>query len=288
MQNDTVLWLNGETEPRIIPAGHQTKSPLVNQTVAFFETMRFQQGKIPIIHEHFARMLNSERVTYIDSPRSVSVDRVLDLLNNHDPRYLVSPADKTPFRVRLTVYEPLDNATKGAPVMWSLTKSPLAESLPFRLTLSSVTRFEPNPNMLSAKTGHRAQYNMALNEAIGRGFDDALMLSDTGFISETTIANLFWYSGGQFFYPSRSCYPLEGIGLRMLLNALNNCEISHQAVESTLPQLLQADVVWIINALRGPVPVAAVDQHLFRSASDNTPNPASIYWDYIKNGIGFE
>lgn len=54
-------------------------------------------------------------------------------------------------------------------------------------------------------------YIIAAREARSKGFMDGIMLNLKGYISETTIANLFWVEGGQIFTPSEECDLYPGI-----------------------------------------------------------------------------
>ena len=287
MHPETKIWINGRLSVRNTPGTTGAETLNQNLPEAYFETMRLEGNRIPLIHQHFSRLSRGEQVTGVPVPDDLTEHTVLNLLNFPEAKQNLTSKVSPVYRVRLTVYGPNDASLHDDErIRWSLTKTPLFNSgSPFRLCVSSIARVETSLLVLTAKTGRRNHYTEALKEALELGFDDALMLSDKGFVSETTIANLFWYSGDSFHCPEPECFPLEGIGLRAFANALSGQEIKLNTVAYTLDELLQAEAVWMINALRGPVPVASINQHRFGPASSNIPDPAAIYWDFIDKGI---
>lgn len=80
-----------------------------------------------------------------------------------------------------------------------------------KLCLSKWCKPAPNASPYTAKTaGVYTLATMVKNEAVARGFDDALMLDSDGNITEATTSNLFFIFGNELHTPIPDCF-LNGI-----------------------------------------------------------------------------
>src|ERR1700694_3542339 len=81
-----------------------------------------------------------------------------------------------------------------------------------RAKVSSWQRHDPNPVPTAAKgTGMYINSSMAKMEALKAGYDEAIMLSPHGFVSECTGENVFIVKRGRVVPPPASAGALEGI-----------------------------------------------------------------------------
>jgi len=109
----------------------------------------------------------------------------------------------------------------------------------------------------------------ARRAALAAGCDDALLVDASGAVLEGATSNVFAVSGGRIFTPALACAILPGVARANVLR-LPACGDAEQGV-LTLPQLLEADEVFVTNALLGVMPVARIDQRNF----DLTQNPVT-------------
>ena len=81
-----------------------------------------------------------------------------------------------------------------------------------RMKISSWQRHDPNAMPPAAKgTGMYINSSMAKIEALKAGYDEAILLSPQGYVSECTGENLFVVQGGRIITPPLSAGALEGI-----------------------------------------------------------------------------
>ncbi len=132
---------------------------------------------------------------------------------------------------------------------WSIEREPLTETTasrsesPVLLAIDTETTQSDDP-FCCHKTTFRRHYL----EAIARhpGVDDVVMVNEFGHAIETTIANLAYRLGEQWFVPPLSDGGLAGIGRRVALRDGSIQERSIAAVD-----LAVCDELAVVNDLRG-------------------------------------
>ena len=81
-----------------------------------------------------------------------------------------------------------------------------------RMMISSWQRHDPNAMPPAAKgCGHYINSQMAKVQAVRAGYDEAILLSPQGYVSECTGENLFLVRNGVIVTPPTSAGALEGI-----------------------------------------------------------------------------
>ena len=126
------------------------------------------------------------------------------------------------------------------------------------------TKRIPNTSLPSSfKLSNNINYMTAARQASEKGADDALMQTVDGFISETTIANLFWFDGDIIYTPSTDCDLLPGITRKVLISLIEKLGYEIKQGKFKPPELLEAQAVWICNSVREILPVAEVGDSKF-------------------------
>lgn len=128
-------------------------------------------------------------------------------------------------------------------------------------------------------------YILAAREAAAHGSDDALMLSSDGFVSETTIANIFWKHHGEVFTPSDDCDLLPGVTRALLMQILGDAGYPVKCGRYTPDHLEQADTVWVCNSVREIAPVMRLDAHSFEPDRAFLTDLYEHYQQYKKGNI---
>jgi aminodeoxychorismate lyase len=105
----------------------------------------------------------------------------------------------------------------------------------------------------------------ARREAIGRGGDMALLLTESGLISGCDSANIFWLADGSVFTPSPQCGIRNGVMRRRVMCWLEEAGHSVRECETELTALQAATTVWITNAVTGVTPVSKIDTRSFQN-----------------------
>ncbi len=100
-------------------------------------------------------------------------------------------------------------------------------------------------------------YN-ASQEAVARGYDEAILLNSRGELVEGARTNLFWIKKQTVFTPATRCGCLNGITRQLVGKCVRSMGLSFRAVEAYTHQLLDADEAFLTNSLHGVMPLVRV------------------------------
>jgi branched-chain amino acid aminotransferase len=139
---------------------------------------------------------------------------------------------------------------------------PPRDPRPLSLTVSP-NRINTASPLAGVKATAYVERLMALDEARGRGFDEAVMLNERGEVVEATAANLFWARGGELFTPSLATGCLAGVTRRFVLEAAARRRIRVTEGSYPLVALGEADEVFATNSAWGLQAVAELDIHRY-------------------------
>jgi len=138
-----------------------------------------------------------------------------------------------------------------------------------RTCVSSWRRIDDNSAPARAKlTGVYVSSALAKSEALGNGFDEAIMLTQDGHVAEGSAENVFIVREGVVHTPPFSDAILEGITRKSLIELLRD-ELRIEVVERTIDrsELYAADEVFFSGTAVGVSPVIEVDR---RPVADGT------------------
>lgn len=104
------------------------------------------------------------------------------------------------------------------------------------------------------KTTNREWLDAARLDAASEGADDVLLLSEEGFVAESSIWSVFWWEGGKLAAPPMAFGVLPGVARARLAH------IAGELLESRLPGAELAHLgAFAANAGRGIVPLVELD-----------------------------
>lgn len=215
-----------------------------------FETMKFRNGRLILMDEHFARLWKGMQLLQFEIPRLFSPDllqqQILDLLkkNGH-----------TAARIRITV-------VRGDGGLYDAKNTPqyIIQSWPLEENTGKW-----NDNGLQAgiyrdakkmadafancKHNNYLPYFMAAHFAKANKLNDAIILNNSGRICDSTIANVFIVKNGEVITPALSEGCVAGVMRKFLLQALpvHGITITESAV--TEEMLLDANEVFFTNSI---------------------------------------
>ena len=132
------------------------------------------------------------------------------------------------------------------------TERPVASLAPVRLVTSSVLhRAYPH------KTTDRGQFDRALAEAMGRGADDALLLTAGGaYLAECAAWALFWWEDGRVVAPALELGILPSVARARVAELAGGRGLEARRVGV---DRIRGRSLFVGNAVRGLVPVASLD-----------------------------
>lgn len=128
------------------------------------------------------------------------------------------------------------------------------------------------------KTGDYSERLQKREEIRKLGFDDFLYLGSDGCVAEASVANIIWLKGTKFYAPKESKYILQGIMTTMLQA---NGAVAFQSSSYGLEEVLQADALWLVNAVTGPQRIISIDDRNFDPKLPQV-DLVQLYWQLVK------
>jgi branched-chain amino acid aminotransferase len=241
---------------------------------AVWEGLRLTNGRIFALDEHLARLRRSARALAFSSvPSDASIVEEIR-------RTLAANGMRDGVHIRLTLtrgvkitsgMDPRLNDSGPTLIVLAEFKDPVYDVSGIRLITSSVRR--PAPDCLDPKIHHNNLLPsiLAKIEANVAGADDAVVLDHRGFIAETNATHIFMVASGALLTPTTASCP-EGITRATVLKLAAGAGIVTEVGDYTLPQLYNADEVFVTGTMGGLAPVVAVDG---RVIGDGTAGPVT-------------
>jgi branched-chain amino acid aminotransferase len=141
-----------------------------------------------------------------------------------------------------------------------------------RMKISSWQRHDPNAMPPAAKgTGMYINSSMAKVEALKAGYDEAILLSPQGYVSECTGENIFIVKGGRIITPPQSAGALEGITQRSVFTIARDLDYEVEVGHILRSDLYTAEEAFLTGTAAEVVPIRSVDDRLV--GADGEPGP---------------
>ena len=130
-----------------------------------------------------------------------------------------------------------------------------------RMMVSSWQRHDANAMPPAAKgCGHYINSQMAKVQALKAGYDEAILLSPQGQVSECTGENLFVVSRGTIITPPSSAGALEGITQDAVHRIADDLDIPYVTGNLLRSDLYTADEAFLSGTAAEIVPIRSVDE----------------------------
>lgn len=230
-----------------------------------FETMRWVNGSVSLGKFHFERLLSGMAKLKLHFSGS-------DLPDRDSENFLISEIGRTiernnirgVARVRLMVFrgdgELSDIGGEGNYVVqaWPLQQGSARfneEGLRLGVFKEGLKSCDELANL---KTNNYLLYTLAAIHAKENNWNDCVVLNHHQRVCESTIANIFWVKEGNIFTPALSEGCVAGVMRRYLIE---NIAVTQSACY--LNEILQANEIFLTNAVRGVQWVKECDGHSF-------------------------
>jgi len=129
-----------------------------------------------------------------------------------------------------------------------------------RMMISSWQRHDPNAMPPAAKgCGHYINSQMAKVQAVRAGYDEAILLSPQGYVSECTGENLFLVRNGVIVTPPTSAGALEGITQDSVRQIASDLDIEYREGNILRSDLYTAEEAFLSGTAAEVVPIRSVD-----------------------------
>ena len=226
-----------------------------------FETVRIYNGKPFMLDEHMERLiagLKILRFQKLPAGIKVYVSRLIEAnkVNNGVLRIAVSRGELTSGIDPSASKEPtvVITAKEGIPY------SEAAYLKGFRAIISDI-RKDRNSPLCSVKSANFLTHVLARGEATDAGVDEAIMLNYEGFVTETTVSNIFIkIKGNSLITPSRDSGVLPGIARKTVIEIADGMGLAVSERGVRPEELFDANEAFLTNSLMEVMPLIEVDK----------------------------
>jgi branched-chain amino acid aminotransferase len=282
------IWMNGELVDWADATVHVGAHGLHYGTGVFEGIRCYETERGPAVfrlREHLVRLDNSARLLYMQLPYSVEELRSAthELLGaNGLPECYIRPIAFYGYG-ELGVHtgsNPIDVAIMSWP--WGAYLGEEGQRQGIRVAISSWRRIGPNTIPHAAKaTGVYLNSMLAVHEAQRAGYDEAIMLTDEGFIADGPGETIFVVKNGELATPPLSTSILPGITRETVIQLAR--DLDYTVVERPLirTDLYLADEVFMTGTAAEVTPLRSVDDHEI-GAGPITLELQQTYWDVVR------
>lgn len=220
---------------------------------ALFETIRVIDGQPCYLEDHFIRLKKGMSILKMRSANISFNDLKEQIIKLIQKNHL-----KKGGRVRLTVFRSGD----GLYTPKNESKSYIIEAKPFKdnyyilnekgLTIDVYNDLKRYRNVLSQiKTTNNIPQVLAGIYKKESGLDDCIILNDQGRIAEALSSNIFLYKNNNLYTPALDEGCMDGIMRKQVLRIAKDLNINVFEGMLNGSMLLQADEMFLTNAIRG-------------------------------------
>jgi branched-subunit amino acid aminotransferase/4-amino-4-deoxychorismate lyase len=218
-----------------------------------FETIRLQEGQPLFWAAHRARLTQAMETLALQLPCPwESIEAQLYALS---ARLRYGRLKLLIIRAGEGAYTPLTQET----LVW-LIAQPLPKNPSYPLSSAQNLILYPHPLLVETpwsrfKTLSAIPYVQAAYYASQKGHSDALLLSQEGYVAETSRANLFWFDGKTLHTPPLSTGAVAGILRAQIITLATSLHIPTQETLTHPESLAHAQEVFTTNVIQGLAPV---------------------------------
>ena len=271
------IWMDGEMVP-----WDQARVHVLTHTLHYgsgvFEGIRaYATSQGPAVFrltDHINRLFDSAKILMIDIP--YSAQQIIDATKE---TVRVNGLDSCYIRpIVFLGYGEMGLNPLPCPVNVSIAVWPWGTYLGeegvqkgVRMKISSWQRHDPNAMPPACKaTGMYINSSLAKVEAIKAGYDEAILLSPQGYVSECTGENLFIVKHGRIVTPPVSAGALEGITQNSIATIARDLGYDYEVGNILRSDLYTCDEAFVTGTAAEVVPVRSVDD---RDVGSGEPGP---------------
>lgn len=231
-----------------------------------FKNARTKGLSIFRLEDHYKRLVKSAQIVDFDTfakewPFDKFQKTMLELIKKN------KVSDDSLVRVFVFIDEILAGTKmRGLKNSLAAFVYPLTELLPrtgCNLMISSWQRTPDKAIPPRAKiTGNYVNSSLIKNEAIAKGFDDAVALDGQGNVTESSVANIFLVKDKRLITPNAEADILDGITCDSLLAIAKNLGIPFERRVVMKEELFEADEILLCGSSALVSPVSSIDRHI--------------------------
>jgi branched-chain amino acid aminotransferase len=288
VQGTEKIWMNGElidwADARIHVGSHG-----LHYGTGVFEGIRcYETPKGPAVfrlNDHLQRLHDSARLLYMEIPYTIDELRSAHfelIAANGLPECYLRP-------IAFFGYGELRVGATGNPVDVAIISWPWGAYLGeegllhgIRCKISSWKRIGPNVIPHAAKaTGVYLNSVLATTEAVRAGYDEAIMLTDDGYIADGPGENVFVVTDGVIWTPPLATSILPGITRDTIIQMAQDLGYTVKEQNLIRSDLALADEVFMTGTAAEVTPVREIDDMQFEAPGPVTKEIQTAYLDTV-------
>ena len=289
MRETEKIWMNGElvdwADARIHVGSHG-----LHYGTGVFEGIRcYETARGPAVFRltnHLQRLHDSARLLYMDLPFSVEELRAacIEVISaNGLPECYLRP-------IAFYGYGELGVSTAGNPVDVVIMSWPWGAYLGeeglkngIRVKVSSWKRVGANTIPHAAKaTGIYLNSMLAVTEANRAGYDEAILLTDDGFVADGSGENVFVVKDGSIATPPLATSILPGITRNTVIQIAQDLGYTVDEKNLIRSDLYIAEEIFMTGTAAEVTPIRAVDDHDVAAPGPITAEIQTAYLDTVR------
>ena len=274
------IWMNGELVDWDSANVHVLTHTLHYGNGVFEGIRAYETDNGPAVFRltpHIERLFRSAKILCIDIPYSVDelVDAVKETVKvNNLPSCYIRPLAYLSYGEMGLNPLPCSVDVAIAAWPWGAYLGDEGINSGVRMMISSWQRHDPNAMPPAAKgCGHYINSQMAKVQAVRAGYDEAILLSPQGHVSECTGENLFLVRNGVIVTPPTSAGALEGITQDSVRQIALDLGIEYREGNILRSDLYTAEEAFLSGTAADVVPIRSVD---YREIGDPGPVTRAI------------
>jgi|SRR5581483_5021902 len=248
-----------------------------------------QGGAVFRLTDHMVRLFNSAKILMMEIPFSIEelVEATKETIraNNIDGCY-----------IRPLVYlgygemglNPLPCTVNVSIAVWPWGAYLGEEGIKHgvRMKISSWQRHDPNAMPPACKaTGMYINSSLAKVEAVKAGYDEAILLSPQGYVSECTGENIFIVKNGTIITPPVSAGALEGITQSSIRTIARDLGFDYEVGNILRSDLYTCDEAFLSGTAAEVVPVNSVDDRVIGEPGPITRKIQDTFFATVKGEV---
>ena len=250
-----------------------------------FETYKVQNGHIEFFDAHYKRLLDSAKTIFI--PLNFSADALKKICQELIVKNELM--NKT-VAMRITLTRGIGLRGINLPkkpnptLVISVTEyHPTNDQYP-RVLITNVKRNQFSL-ITKIKTLNYLEPILARNEAQSKGFDDGIMVNTDEYVTECSVANIFFVKDKTVFTPSIESGILPGIAREHVINLCKKNNISIVEKNITRDEALNSDEAFQTNSLIGIQPLSQINEKKFSVVDFSITNALIMLYKQSHNEL---
>ena len=286
------IWMDGELVP-----WEEAKVHLLTHALHYgygcFEGIRaYATSQGPAVFrltDHIVRLFNSAKIMLIDIP--FSVEEVIEATKetvrvNHIDSCYIRPIVYTGYGEMGLNPTPCPISVAIAVWPWGTYLGDDGIKHGVRMKISSWQRHDPNAIPPAVKaTGMYINSSLAKVEALKAGYDEAILLSPQGYVSECTGENIFVVRDGRIITPPVSAGALEGITQKSVFTIARDLDIPIETGNILRSDLYTCDEAFLSGTAAEVVPIQSVDDRVIGEPGPITRKVQETFFATVKGEV---